>query len=74
MILGWENIINTYINLINQKIDLLEQERIGLINLGLEVYSEFIDLYKFDSHLLLFKEINKTLEKIKNRCKRDKRR
>lgn len=72
--LGWEIIVNTYINLINQKIDLLEQERIGLINLGPEIYSEFIDLYEFDNHLLLLKEINKTLEKIKNRCRRDGRR
>ena len=74
MILGWENVVNTYINLINQKIDLLEQERIGLVHLGLEVYSEFVDLYEFDNHLLMFKEINKTLEKIKNRCRRDGRR
>ena len=74
MILGWENIVNTYINLINQKIDLLEQERIGLVNLGPEVYYEFLDLYEFDNHLLLFKGINKTLEKIKNRCSRDGRR
>ena len=28
MNLGWEDRITTYINLINQKIDLLEQERI----------------------------------------------
>ena len=28
MILGWENIVTTYINLIDQKIDLLEQEKI----------------------------------------------
>lgn len=74
MILGWENIIATYINLIDQKIDLLEQERVGLINLGPEIYSEFIDLYEFDNHLLLFKEIKKILEKIKNRCRRDGRR
>lgn len=74
MFLGWENIVNTYINLINQKIDLLEQERTGLVNLGPNIYSEFIDLYEFDNHLLLFKEINKTLEKIKNRCRRDGRR
>ena len=74
MLLGWENIVNTYINLINQKIYLLEQERIGIINLGPEVYYEFIDLYEFDNHLLIFKEINKTLEKIKNRCRRDGRR
>ena len=66
MILGWENIVNTYINLINQKIDLLEQERP-------EIYSEVVDLYEFDNHLLLFKTINKALEKIKNRCKRDGR-
>ena len=74
MHLGWENIVSTYINLINQKIDLLEQERIGLINLGPEIYSEFIDLYEFDNHLLLLKEINTTLERIKNRCRRDGRR
>ena len=72
--LGWENIVNTYINLINQKIFLLEQERIGLTDLGPEIYSEFVDLYEFDNHLLLFKEINKTLERIKNRCMRDGRR
>ena len=74
MILGWENVINIYINLINQKIDLLEQERIGLVNLGPEIYYEIIDLYEFDNHLLLFKEINKTLERMKNRCIRDRRR
>ena len=74
MCLGWKIIVNIYINLINQKIDLLEQERIGLINLGPEIYSEFIDLYEFDNHLLLLKEINKTLERIKNRCRRDGRR
>ena len=74
MILGWENLVNTYINLINQKIDLLKQERLGLVNLGPEIYSEFVDLYEFDNHLRLFKEINKTLEKIKNRCRRDGRR
>lgn len=74
MILGWENIINIYTNLINQKIDLLEQERIGLINARPEIYSEFADLCEFDNHLLLLREINKTLEKIKNRCARDGRR
>lgn len=73
MILGWENILNTYINLINQKIELLEQERIGIINLGPEIYSEIIDLYEFDNHLMLFKEINKTLERMRNRCRRDGR-
>ena len=65
MFLGWENIVNTYINLINQKIFLVEQDRIGMINLGPDVYSEFVDRYEFDNHLLLLKEINKTLEKIK---------
>ena len=74
LFLGWENIVNTYINLINQKIDLLEQERIGIINLEPDVYYEFVDLYEFDNHLLLFKEINKILERIKNRCMRDGRR
>ena len=74
MMLGWENIINIYINLVNQKIDILEQERSGIINLGPEVYSEIIDLYEFDNHLLMFREINKILEKIKNRCRRDGRR
>ena len=57
LLLGWENTVNAYINLINQKIDLLEQERIGLVNLGPEVYYEFVDLYEFDNHILLFKEI-----------------
>ena len=74
MILGWENIVTIYINLIDQKIDLLEQERIRIINLGPEIYSEFTDLYEFDNHLLLFKEIKGTLERIKNRCRRDGRR
>ena len=73
MMLGRENIINIYINLVSQKIDILEQERSGIINLGPEVYSEIIDLYKFDNHLLMFREINKILEKIKNRCRRDGR-
>ena len=74
MVLGWENIVNMYINLINQKINLLEQERLWIINIGPEVYSELVDLYEFDNHLLMFKEINKILEKIKNRCRRDERR
>ena len=74
MILGWENTLNTYITLITQKIDLLEQERIGIINLGSEIYSEIIDLYEFDNHLMLFKEVIKNLEKIRNRCRRDGRR
>ena len=74
LLLGWENTVNAYINLINQKIDLLEDERIWLINLGPNIYSEFMDLYEFDNHLLLLKEINKTLERIKNRCIRDGRR
>ena len=39
LLLGWENTTNAYINLINQKIDLLEQEKIGLINLGPDIYS-----------------------------------
>lgn len=73
MILGWENILNIYINLISQKIELLEQERIGIINLGPEIYSEIIDLYEFDNHVMLFKEINKTLERMRNRCRRDGR-
>ena len=46
----------------------------GIINLGLEIYSEFTDLYKFDNHTLLFKEIKKTLERMKNRCISDRRR
>ena len=33
-----------------------------------------MNLYEFDNHLLLLKEINKTLERIKNRCIRDERR
>ncbi len=74
MNLGWENIITTYISLITQKIELLEQERIGIINLGPEIYSEFIDLYEFDNHILLFKEIKRTLERMKNRSIIDRRR
>ena len=74
MILGWENIVNVYINLINQKINLLEHERLWIINLGPEIYSELVDLYEFDNHLFMFTGINKLLEKIKNRCRRDGRR
>ena len=74
MMLGWENIVNTYINLIDQKIDLLEQERIGIINLGPEIYTEFVDLYEFDNHLMIFKEIKEILKRIRNRCRRDGRR
>ena len=74
MNLGWENIITNYINQITQKIELLEQERMGIINLGPEIYSEFTDLYEFDNHILLFKEIKKILERMKNRCIIDRRR
>ena len=74
MNLGWENVLTVYINLITQKIELLEQERVGIINLGPEIYSEFIDLYEFDNHILLFKEIKRTLIRMKNRCIIDQRR
>lgn len=74
MFLGWKNIIELYINLLNQKIESLELERSTLINLGQQIYGQFIDLYEFDNHLYLYKEIHKALRKMKNRCRNDDRR
>lgn len=68
MFLWWENRINIYIELLNQKIQLVEQERSTLINIREHIYGIFIDLYEFDNYLYLYKKImiiHKILKKIK---------
>ena len=43
-----------------------------IINIGSHL--EFIDLYKFDNHLKVYKIIVKTLKGFKDRCRRNGRR
>ena len=70
MYLSWEDRLGIYIDILEEKIWSVTQKRQMITNSGINLH---IDLYEWDNHLELYKDIVETLKKFKNRCRRDGR-